>query len=178
MSETKYEPRAGSAGGKALAAIRAHGQPVSEEALSVVLDLEKSEVQAFLAYPLKMGVLVRTKGGDNCTWYSEGGGVPVPHQADPPLEPNRRPEPPLAEIPVFTTLADAERSLAAPGESWRWSAPASDTPQPVRGPDHFECAIFSDGRFVIELGDQVVRLNTDQTDKLVRYIDRLAAVAA
>ncbi len=105
---TQYKPREGSVCGKALAAIRAHGKRLSEDAIGIAMDLEVGEVASLLAYPLRLGAITRTKDDQGIVWYDEGDDIP-------PLAP---PAPAPAPVPVAEKrLASAmERSMADAAE--------------------------------------------------------------
>lgn len=164
-----YQPREGSSCDKALKAIRAHGQRISEEALSVLLDCDLNEVAALLNYPIKLGILKKVRE-DDVSWFDEGDGVPLV------AAPATAHVAALAAVKHVTRSRTSAQARQAEDDAPLVTAPR-ETPPIAAKPDieHFACALYSDGRFVIEFGDQKLVLPEHHTIKLVNYVDRLAA---
>jgi hypothetical protein len=116
-------PRPGSSIDRAMRALQASG-PLPRAELARLIEREDDELDGLLRYGLRMGLLVRSNGGDDVS-YALGDGVPVEIEARPS-------EPPANE---YTARRGSQHVLKA--EAARPDATDRDTPaiiSPVGGP--------------------------------------------
>lgn len=160
MSE--YIPRAGSTAFLVIEHLRAHGS-TGELALAAAIDKDASDLQGLLGWPIKHGALSKALVGDEWV-YSLGDGVPLA----PPASPPDARDGPTARAPRKPKPLPAR------------AGPASSIEPPT--PAKMRFAIWSDGQLDIhrQVGELVEKLSLriDETRELVRYLDRMAQVAA
>jgi hypothetical protein len=143
-----YTPREGSAGDRALQHLQLHG-PTSHVDLADAIDVDSKNLANNIILCLKHGLIVKESSGKGVQ-YRVGDGTPWEPDAEPP---------PAAE-PLLPKFGDKSVHLA----------PLATQP--------FACALFSDGRFVVERRGQTTVYDRDETRQLVAYLDRLAPEAA
>lgn len=105
-----------SPGNRALTMLKAHGQPMSEQALAVGLDVGAEEVGGLLGYPMRIGAIRRSRVGDHY-YYRVGDEIPAPEVAAArPAAPVRKPvlKPAMKPVPAAAKPAPAKPPAPMP----------------------------------------------------------------
>lgn len=167
---TPYAPRSGSVAAKAIEYLQVNGETATSP-LADAIDAEAKNLLASVEYAIRNGAIaVRKRDGLN--WYSVGNGQPIQRAADeeddelPPL-PARKGDTAVSLLRKVRQAAEPDAAVIAQEgiERARWTPPAEP---------EFACGLYSDGRFVVELGDKVIVLKREHTEALIRFVERLA----
>lgn len=178
-----YEPLPGSIPDRIIRHLRMHptGTEMATAVLAELVGQPSSALSAILKPARDHGVLQARRlpnQGNNLFW-SLGAADKADREAQEGACATTAQLPPPAEPPAVAKpeTAPAEPALSRAAKTRRKKAPAG--PQhpreglidvPMRG---FCCALFSDGRLVLEKPGQSMTLNPEQTRELVAYLERL-----
>ena len=176
----QHEPRPGSAGGKALAYLRAHG-PTQHAALATAIEVPEDELEGLLRFPCRMGVLA-TEERNGVRWWGVGDGKPVDEPLAPPPAPAPAPTPAATHAtaepsqavfvnqPIYRPQPEPAAKPTVYREHRAKQAPAWEQPK-ARG---FACAMYHDGRLVLEIDGQAVILSSEEALTVYELQSRFA----
>jgi hypothetical protein len=187
-----WAPVPGSNAAKALVALKGKGWVRAKE-LGVLIGASQTSLPGSLARSLEVGLIESDTIGPNRYYFlpSERDATPATapapdvsqETAEEPAKPADTPKSEWAIPRIADLLAAAARTPEAPPVPATLPLPPVPAPAPPPKPvelspesstEHFDCALYSGGRFVIEIGEQVITLSKRHTIRLINYIDRLA----
>lgn len=163
MSGT-YIPQPGTIPARALAYFQAQppGHTLSSAVLADELDVNRNGMKAVLAHALLGGAL-KCEKREGLNFYSLGDGQRLPRDID---------DEELVTPSVVAAMArKARRKVDRPARSAVVSADKPKEDRPLR------VALWSDGRLLIERGQQQMELSPDETRQLVAYLERMVEAA-
>jgi len=196
-----YTPKPGGVADRAIAHLRtlAPGAELSSPALAEAIGAACNAMAPSLVSAVERGALYRRQKGGHprspAFWsLRDHSGVAPKECADLPVRQIVRPAngaPPLPIVPPLFPRAPAEDDVsccagdaADDGAKTPQALPASAR-APVRlaagepaAEPAFRCGLFSDGEFILEANGQRVRLDRDQTQRLVGFFDRIVTEPA
>lgn len=171
---TTYEPRKGATADRAIELLKGEEkQFLTATKLADQLDVALTALYPCMEIPVKHGLVAKFKVKSEVC-YGMPGSEPAP-RSEPVWVP---PAGHVTEEVVKEALAGLEGQKPPDlAELWkiserRGTKPAlkfEDAPQ-----DDFAVAVFSDGRFLLEFQGQTITLPKPYTDRLVKYLERMA----
>lgn len=158
-----YKPRQGSIIARALEQLQIHGE-MATTPLADAIEADTQSLGQSLDFAIKHGAISVTKRR-GLNWYRVGDGTP-PKRRDSDEDEGAEEQAPAKRKPIVGS--DLQEHFGA-------SALVEKAIEPSRD---FECGLFSDGRFVIEIDGQRIVLQRERAEKLIRFVDRLAPEAS
>jgi hypothetical protein len=160
--------RAGSSNDLAYRELQREGR-VREADLAKVLDVDAGELADKLVFAITQGY-IRREFADDDWWYSVGG-----REAKQPLAPSEE----LAALPeeLVEQLSEDGREQVAAARRELLPPVRSAPPMPKIRPSSrdFACAVYNDGRLVLEIEGQAVILSPEESLMVFEHQSRFAA---
>ena len=177
-----YTPHRGSYPEAAWNVLGEHAE-LSSAALAEAIGCDATSVHAIMAIPIKHGMLATAKR-EGLLFWRRGDHAPAPRpfdaEDDEPL--NGAPHA-NGKLPASSIFDLAMRQVKQPPAAKPPEAPPKVPPPPaaakptailMANATKFRVGLFSDGELRIEWRGLVIELEREQTEQLVRFLDRLA----
>ncbi len=157
----KHTPRAGSIGERSMRHLAEHGRVKSRD-LAVAIDADVALIDASLNLCVEHGLVTRETDPDGTIFYTSAvtlGFEPADPADDVPSEPRHQLRPALPAL---------DRRNRERRQGW----PHGVTEEAR----HFAIGLFSDGRFVIEVGEGLQTLTRAETEKLFAFVQKIETI--